>query len=146
MKYIIIILFTVFGLSKHSSLFAQQSEKVDITVTITNINSQEGVVRLGVFNNSKYFLDAGKEYKTQVKKPSGDTLVFYFKDLPKGDYAVSLYHDINSDNKCNLSFLFRPTEPYGFSNNVKLKLFKPSYDDCKFTADKDMEITIALVE
>lgn len=146
MKYLIVILFAAFGLNNQSTLMAQESETFDVKVIITNVNSQKGVVRLGIFDNSKTFLDKGKEYKTFNKKPSGDTVVFHIKDMKTGDYAFSLYHDINSDDKCNLNFLLRPSEPYGFSNNVKLKLFKPNYEDCKIMVDKDKTITIELIE
>lgn len=144
MKYIFLVLITAFGLSTQTESFAQ--ETYDVKVTVTNVNSQKGKVRLGVFNSSKTFLDQGNEYKTYSESPLGETVVFYIKDLKNDDYAFSLYHDINSDNKCNLSFLLRPSEPYGFSNNVKLKLFKPSFDDCKIYVDGDKEITIKLID
>jgi len=144
MKSLILILFTTFGLSNQSTLFAQ--ETFDVKVIVTNINSQKGKVRLGVFNSSKTFLDQGKEYKTYSESPDGKTLTFYLNDFTKGEYAISLYHDINSDNKCNLSFLLRPSEPYGFSNNVKLKLFKPDFEDCKILVDGDKTVRIELIE
>ncbi|HLV40783.1 MAG TPA: DUF2141 domain-containing protein [Brumimicrobium sp.] len=140
MNYLFFILFSAF------SSYYQQTETVDITVVVTNITTLEGSIELGVFNTSKSFLNKGEEYRTYSQKATNNTLTFHLKGLKKDDYAISLYQDINSDGKCNLNVLLRPSEPYGFSNNIKLKLFKPSFDDCKLTADKNMVIKIKLVE
>ncbi|MEO5910876.1 MAG: DUF2141 domain-containing protein, partial [Pelobium sp.] len=67
------------------------------------------------------------------------------KDLKKGDYAVALYHDLNSDKICNLSFLGIPKEMYGFSNNVKPKLSAPAFSDCKFSVNSNSTISINLI-
>jgi len=152
LSYLLFILFSVlsvfsaFGEVNPLTIPADNSKTVDIKVVITNIKSQKGIIRIGVFNNSKSFLNKGEEFMTLEKRPSGETLVFYLIGLKKDDYAISLYHDVNSDDKCNMNLLLRPTEPIGFSNNVKLKLFKPSFEDCKFTANSDMEITIRLTD
>lgn len=135
---------SAFAENNPSAEIIQNIDTYDLKVTITNIKSQKGMIRLGLFNSSKTFLSKGEEYKTFEAKPDGSTLVFHIKGLEKGDYAASVYHDINSDDKCNLSILLRPSEPVGFSNNVKLKLFKPDYDDCKVYVDSDKTITIQL--
>jgi len=103
-----------------------------LTIHVQNIKSLKGEIIIGVFNTDKDFLKDGvaiKNYTIAVDKAT-ETIVI--KDLPKGEYAVSLYHDENSDNECNRNFLGIPKEAYGFSNNVKPKFSAPSYKDCKF--------------
>lgn len=152
MKYLIMTVLSVFTITNAYSSknpipkvkTTQSSETVNIKVVITNVNSQKGVIRLGLFNTSKSFLSKGEEYKTYTQTPNGNTATFYLKELPKNNYAISLYHDLNSDDKCNLNWVLRPSEPIGFSNNIKLKLFKPSFEECMFVANKDLEIRIKL--
>ncbi|NLZ95638.1 MAG: DUF2141 domain-containing protein, partial [Bacteroidales bacterium] len=60
-------------------------------------------------------------------------------------YAFSIYHDINSDKECNLSFFGIPKEPYGFSKNYRPILSKPSFHDCKINLYQDMTIVIDLI-
>lgn len=67
------------------------------------------------------------------------------KDLPKGTYAVSLYHDVNSDKTCNLNFFGIPKEPYAFSNNFKPKFSAPKFKDCQFELNSNKSITIQLL-
>ena len=123
-----------------------QTETFDLTIMVTNINTLEGSIEMGVFNNSKAFLHKGKEYKTYTRKVTNDTIIFILKDYKKDNYAISIFHDINSDHECNLGFLGIPKEPYGFSKNFRPKLSKPSFDDCKINVYQDMLISIGLID
>ena len=139
MKFIFLLLFCLtWGDYQHT-------DTVDLKILVTNINTLKGSIELGVFNNSKTFLKKGGEYKTYSQKVTGDTIIFYLNGLKKDDYAITIYHDINSDNKCNMSFWGIPSEPYGFSRNFKPKYSKPSFDDCKINTCGTLPITISLI-
>lgn len=118
---------------------------VDIKVTVTNIETFKGNMQLGVFNSPKSFLTKGKEFKTFSQKVTGNSITFIIKDLPADNYAISVYHDKNSDNKCNLNFLGIPVEPYGFSKNFKPTLRKPKFEECEIEAKNNSTISIALI-
>ena len=140
MRYLLLLLLSFFG------QIPEGKEGVDLKVVVTNINTQKGSIELGIFNNSKAFLKKGKEYKFYSQEVSSDTVIFFLKDYKKDDYAISLYHDVNSDNKCNLNFFGIPVEPYGFSRNFKPKFSKPTFNDCKITVSQDKAINIALID
>lgn len=141
MKYLFLLLLSVFGLGPPA-----ETETADLKIVVTNINAKQGTIELGVFNKPKTFLKKGKEYKTYSQKVTNDTVVFVLKGLKKDHYAISLYHDVNSDNECNLNFLGIPVEPYGFSRNFKPKLSKPSFNDCKIDVNQDIAIAIKLLD
>lgn len=122
------------------------TETVDLEIVVTNISTIKGSIELGIFNKQKGFLEKGEQYKSYTQKVTNDTVVFLLKGYKKDNYAISLYHDVNSDNECNLNFLGIPKEPYAFSNNFRPKLSKPSFKDCMFTADKNMPIYIRLID
>lgn len=121
-------------------------ETTDLKIIITNIQTLKGNIEIGIFNNPKTFLQKGKEYKTYSKKVTNDTLIFILNGVPKDKYAISVYHDKNSDNECNLNFFGIPVEPYGFSKNYKPKIRKPRFEDCKIDVQKEMSITIQLID
>lgn len=126
-----------------SSLFITNNP--ELTINISNIEKVKGEIRIGVFNKKEGFLKEGnaiKEYVIAVDETSEQIIV---KDLPKGEYAVSLYHDANSDEECNRNFFGIPKEGYGFSNNIKPKLSAPKYEDCKFLFQENKAITIKLI-
>jgi uncharacterized protein (DUF2141 family) len=124
----------------------QTTETVDLQIVVTNIHSIKGNIELGIFKDSKTFLEIGKEYKTYSKKVINDSLIFTLNGVAKGNYAISVYHDKNSDKKCNLNFLGIPVESYGFSQNYKPTIRKPTFEECKITANKNMSIPIKLID
>ena len=140
MRYLFLLLFSVFC---GDSL---QTETVDLQIMVTNIHTLKGTIEMGVFNNPKSFLKKGREYKTYSQKVTNDTMTFLLNGFEKDNYAISLYHDVNSDHECNLGFLGIPVEPYGFSKNFKPKFSKPSFDNCKINASQNMPIFIRLID
>ncbi len=141
MKLLLSILLSFFVLNT----YAEGPNTHDLKITITNIKDIKGSIKLGIFNNENSFLIAGKEYKSASKKVTANDVTFVLSDLPKGAYAISLFHDINSDNKCNLNFIVIPVEPYAFSKNFKPKFSKPKFKDCDIYLDKDQSISIKLI-
>lgn len=115
-----------------------------LTLHVENIDKLQGKIVIGVFNSEKGFLKEGiaKNYSIEVGKKKESIVI---KDLPPGEYAISIYHDENSDSICNLNFLGIPKEGYGFSNNIKPKFSAPSYADCKFSLNSDQILTIKLI-
>ncbi len=125
-----------------SGIFA--NENPQLTIKIENIGVIEGSIRIGVFNTKKNFLKREAAIKHYYINVENTTEIIEINDLPKGDYAFSLFHDENSDDKCNLNFLGIPKEPYGFSNNIKPKFSAPSFEDCKFSLTKDRVLEVTL--
>ncbi|NOQ73123.1 MAG: DUF2141 domain-containing protein [Crocinitomix sp.] len=129
------------------ALFIQTgfSQSFNLTLRIENIQEIKGTLHIGIFSNSDDFPKEGKEYKTlklKVKKKFESILI---SNLPNGEYAIAIFHDVNSDGKCNTNILGIPKEPYGFSNNIKPRLFKPSFKDCKVILSSDKTIVIKLI-
>lgn len=124
---------------------AMPSEHPKLTIHIENIKVFEGQIEIGVFNTSTNFLKEGSAIKNYYVSVDNHTATFIIDDLPKGEYAISMYHDENSDGECNRNILGIPKEPYGFSNNIKPQFSAPSYKDCKFLLEEDKIIRVKLL-
>lgn len=121
------------------------SNNPKLTIKISNIEKIKGEIKVGVFNSGTNFLKEGhaiKNYSINVEK---STAILTITDLPKGEYAITMYHDQNSDNECNRNFIGIPKEPYAFSNNIKPKMSAPKYSDCKFELAENKTISIQLI-
>ena len=67
-----------------------------------------------------------------------------FKDLPYGRYAISLYHDKNSNGKLDKNVMGIPREAYAFSNNARGSFGKPDWDAVNFQIDDaEKQLTIS---
>ena len=137
MKLFFIALFIVSG------IMAQ--ENPSLTINISNISSTKGHLIIAVFKTDKNFLQKGSAFTNYSIVIEKDIESIKITDLPKGTYAVSLFHDENSDEECNRNFFGIPKEAFGFSNNVKPKLSAPSFNDCKFALTNDLVLDIALL-
>ncbi|MBC7416904.1 MAG: DUF2141 domain-containing protein [Pedobacter sp.] len=142
MKFILLLFLVLFAGSAH----AQSTDANTLKITITNIKKVKGSLELGIFNNPKLFLEKNKAFKNISEKINKDTMTIILSGLKKGDYAIALYQDLNSDHTCNMNFLGIPTEPYGFSRNFKPVLSKPTFNDCKISLNENKSITIKLVD
>jgi uncharacterized protein (DUF2141 family) len=84
-----------------------------------------------------------KELK--VKPVNKRTLMVNVHDLPPGEYGITVYHDLNADNALNKSWVGKPTEPMGFSNNAKPNFGPPGFEEIKFNFPDHRTIIIDLI-
>lgn len=125
-----------------SILTTSISAQNEVTVVVPNVKQIEGTMMVClVKEKSDYLKDC---YKGESIKVKGTETIATFKDVPTGDYAVTLFHDKNSDGKLNTNFIGIPKEPYGFSNNPMAMFGPPSYEKCLFKVDSNKTISIKL--
>lgn len=133
----VIILVFVILFSALTNLMAQTAE---LTINISGIKEQKGSIQLGLYDNDENFPKENLEFITVRFDADSAMVTYVIPDLPHGDYAIAFYHDINDNGKINKNWLGIPTEPYGFSNNVRVRFSAPSFEKTKFSLVKDMEI------
>ena len=63
-------------------------------------------------------------------------------NLDPGRYAIILVHDENGNGKLDTNALGVPTEPYGFSNNVRGFLGPPAFKEAVMQVDTDKAVRI----
>ncbi len=113
-----------------SFLASAQHQTNDIEVHITNIQSDDGTIIVGLYDNENTFYV--NTYRSVTRKAKKDSLRIILKNIPYGEYAISLYHDKNDNKTLDTNFFKIPKEPYGTSNNAKGKLGPPKWEDAKF--------------
>jgi uncharacterized protein (DUF2141 family) len=119
---------------------AQEKESFSVNLTITGMKSDKGDVYVALYNSENTFLK--KPFKTTIVKVTDKKATAVFKELQKGVYAVSIFHDKNENKKMDTNFLGIPKEPIGMSNNAKGFMGPPKYKDAKFMVDKDVTMSV----
>ena len=105
-----------------------------LTVVVDGFKEQKGKLMVGIYNSDTTFMK--KPYKGYAIKVI-DTSLEFTVELPEGEYAFSVYHDVNGNNKLDTGIFGIPTEPYGFSNNAKGFMGPPSFEKAKFSLTTD---------
>jgi len=127
------------------SLVSYQTEAqeiYDITVTVEKANSNEGKMFIALYNTKAGFLKT--TYKAVKSEITNHQCSIVFEDIPKGTYAVSVFHDENNNGKMDTNFFGIPKEDYGCSNGATGFMGPPKWDDAKFQMTTDNKIRITL--
>lgn len=129
-----------FAILSSAMTYAQSCQ---LKVKITGIEKKEGDLIVAIFNSEEDFLK--KDFKSLNEAVNNrDKVEVCFNSIPSGKYSVSVIHDIDRNGKLNSSVFGPPTEPYGFSNNIKGVFGPPSFEDTSFELKKDQEKILEL--
>lgn len=112
-------------------------EKPLLTLNFTGFQSGDGQILIKIVNDKNEKI-SGHKIKVKNKKASLSI------EIPNGNYAISAFHDANSDNKLNTNAVGLPTEIYGFSNNVRGWFGPPDLEDQLVKIDKNTTLNISL--
>lgn len=116
------------------SLVCGAAQASELQVEVQGMSEMKGDLMVAVFNQKGQWLK-----QASVNRKLGVTqavLSVQFDNLPEGEYAVSVFHDLNSNGKLDSNAVGMPTEPYGFSNNAAGNFGPPSFDAAKIKLDQ----------
>lgn len=126
-----------------SSLNGQEKESYSISVEVVNADSNNGKMFFALHDNEGDFLK--KEIMGAIEKLENNKSRAIFKNVPKGIYAISVFHDENDNGKLDTNSIGIPKEPFGCSNNAKGFMGPPKWKNAKFeVVNKDLTFTIKL--
>lgn len=116
--------------------------QVTMQVEVKGLKNNNGKVMIGVYNSESTFLK--KTYKGGVATIKNNKATTTFTDLPVGEYAVSVYHDENNNQKLDVNFMGIPKEKYASSNGAKGFMGPPKYVDAHFKITANNTIVIKI--
>jgi len=115
-----------------------------LVVRVADVRSAKGNLVFGVFRTGDGFPSDDKKSVAWAVKPAGRDVSFECV-LPPGDYAASVLHDENANNKMDQNVLGIPTEGYGVTNNPKPKFRAATFKEAAVTVpEAGAEKTISL--
>jgi len=116
-----------------------------LTVFVKNVNQQGGNIGVLVFNSTKGWPeDRFAALRDVVVPAQPGTVKVTIPDLPAGDYAVAVAHDVNKNHKVDRNFLGFPKEQWGMSNNPHATIKAPPFSAAKFSLTGDQAIEVLL--
>ena len=107
-----------------------------LTVEISEIRNNTGEIMLQLFDGNQKVIT--QEMGTIHDKKCS----FVIKNLTPGKYAVSYFHDENLNGEMESNMLGKPTEGYGFSNNVTEIFGPPPFEKWLFELKGDKKIIL----
>ena len=101
-----------------------------LTVQVTGLESNDGSLRFVLFDSEENFLKQPLRAEIVEIENLGGT--WTVADIPPGEYAVLVHHDVDGSGKMERHWYGNPKEPSGVSNNPPPRMGPPKYKDAKF--------------
>ncbi|HQN94076.1 MAG TPA: DUF2141 domain-containing protein [Prolixibacteraceae bacterium] len=104
-----------------------------LTVEISGIRSDKGVIQLSVFCDQESFSNETPRAILKFTKEglTNGSINLTLSNLPYGKYGIALIDDTNENGKIDYRGFF-PCEGFGFSNYHKRITSKPSFESFSF--------------
>ena len=113
---------------------ANRVEGVTVTVTLENVLNDQGEILAALHTSESFMKGPGlANFKTEAQKGS---LTFTFDNVAPGTYAISVLHDLNSNQRMDFQPGGMPKEPYAMSGN-DMSMGPPSFESSEFQVGKD---------
>jgi uncharacterized protein (DUF2141 family) len=101
-----------------------------------DLSNQKGDVYVTLTSGEKNF--NRRQGTAMAKLPvKGDSTFVKLYAIPKGEYAVAGYHDLNSNRRLDTGRWGLPAEPYAFSGKRRIFGLPSSYDRAVFELETD---------
>jgi uncharacterized protein (DUF2141 family) len=110
----------------------------EIRIVVKNVKKSIGLVTADLYrNDASGFLHKGGRVGRARFAAKAPVTVFCI-DAPSADaYAVAVYHDKNANKAFDKNPLGLPAEPFGLSNNPKMRLAPPKIEEALFEVAAD---------
>jgi uncharacterized protein (DUF2141 family) len=125
-------------------LTAQQKTEITLAIRVSGARNTKGTVSVRLFRGPDGFpADGTKAFQVQTVKieTSGNTAHCIFS-VPKGEYAVAVFHDENGNGMMDKNLIGVPKEGYGFSNNPGRKMRPATFDEARFRAESNQSVDV----
>ena len=116
-----------------------------VEVTMTGFKTEEGTARVAFFLDSRVWPDGDASiFATAVVPISDGQASAVVENGPAGPFAVSVFHDEDSDGELDSVALGIPSEAYGFSGDARNMFGPPSFAQARMelAAGETKQITI----
>lgn len=103
-----------------------------LRVRIDNVRAAQGVIWVGIYPSRESFLVKEKAILVQAQVSATGTVEVLTPDLPYGEYALALFHDLNNNGELDLNWAGIPTEPYAFAKAPPSRWRLPYFEEVAF--------------
>jgi uncharacterized protein (DUF2141 family) len=132
--------FAAVALTVAGGAHAQSAE--GLTLDFTGAQAR-GAIMVAVFDSEAAYNGGAPVRQLRLDAAAGE-LTARLDDLPTGEYALKVFHDIDGNGRMNTNPFGMPTEPYAFSNNAVGNMGPARWAQARFTVSGAVVQSITL--
>ncbi len=123
---------TMLCLGLSAGVSAANADAGRLSVPVSGLKNDNGVVRCGLYDGPGAFPKAGQETRGVIARIKGGQATCVFNGLKPGTYAVAAFHAANNETQMQYGMFGRPKEAYGFSRNPPSRMGVPAFASAAF--------------
>jgi len=106
-----------------------------LIISVDGVRAAQGYIVASLYgpDRRRFLADHQEMVSWKIPAQAGSTTLCIYLPQP-GPYEVAVFHDANANGRVDRDLIGRPREAYGFSNNVRPVLHKPSMESARFEA------------
>jgi uncharacterized protein (DUF2141 family) len=112
-------------------------ESITVSVRIEGFRSNDGICRLLLFNGKKGFPESASDAVLLLNRTIHSKQSEFSFTVQPGVYAVSVFHDENSNKRMDKTWYGKPTEGFGASNNPRVGMGPPGFEETRVHLDRN---------
>lgn len=113
------------------AISAPLAHAADLTLHVDKVQAGTGTVMVSLYDSADTYFKRPARVAQVPASPGATTVVI--PGLAPGDYAITVYHDVNGNGQLERNPFGIPTEPFGFGNDAQGEMGPPSFDATKVT-------------
>ncbi len=108
----------------------------EIRIRIKGVKKSVGLIAADLYPNDEEAFLKGPMRIKQVRFAAKSPVTTFCIDAPEaGDFAIALYHDQNANGRFDKGPFGMPAEPWGISNNPKVRFSAPPVSQALFNVN-----------
>ena len=101
-----------------------------LSVIVSNVKNSKGYVRVAVYNSKDGFMK--KHVAIGEARAAEGQVTVTINKLRDGEYALSVMHDSNNNEKLDTNLIGLPREGFAFSNDAMGTIGPPTFKEASF--------------
>lgn len=103
-----------------------------LQIEVTNVRAQTGSVHADICTQAQFLKDCTRSADAPARV---GTTILTLTGLKPGRYAAQVYYDQNGNHKVDKAMFGIPKEGVGFSNDAKIRMAPPKWEEAVFDYD-----------
>lgn len=124
------------------ALLAPALSAGELVVVVNGASDGKGEIGCAVYRSAEGFPMNRAKAVARVWVKAGSPVECRFADLPPGELAVAVSHDLNGNRETDKNLFGIPKEPWGVSNNVRPGMRAPRFEEARVQMPASGELRI----
>lgn len=103
----------------------------DVTVRLDGVRAGKGALYVGLQTRDEFLRNQGR-HGARIERPEPGSHTVTLRDVPAGDYSISVWHDTDGDGRFSMAENGMPKDGWAMLNGETLRA-EPKWEQVSFT-------------